>query len=82
MCLPSFCSDSNFLQPPKSEADVEQVHEVAKTPEVKRWESFGSCLEIEAESVKVTREKVSILHQSKRKANVLSASYLCPVMLR
>lgn len=48
----------NFLQPPKSEADEELVHEVVKTPEVKHWESFGSCLEIEAESVKVTREKV------------------------
>lgn len=34
------------------------MYEVSKTPEVKRWESFGSCLEIEAEAVKVTREKV------------------------
>lgn len=53
-----FCSGCDFLQPPKSEADEELVHEVVKTPEVKHWESFGSCLEIEAESVKVTREKV------------------------
>lgn len=34
------------------------MHEVSKTPEVKRWESLGSCLEIDAETVKVTREKV------------------------
>ncbi|XP_075901198.1 dynein axonemal intermediate chain 3 [Nelusetta ayraudi] len=47
-----------ILSPPKSEADEELVHEVVKTPEVKHWESFGSCLEIEAESVKVTREKL------------------------
>lgn len=66
MCFTSFCSDSNFLQPPKSEADEELVHEVVKTPEVKHWESFGSCLEIEAESVQVTREKV--LAQSNTKS--------------
>lgn len=68
MCWISFYSDSDFLQPPKSESDVEQVYEVSKTPEVKRWESFGSCLEIDAECVKVTREKVLASVQRKQKS--------------
>lgn len=63
-----FClsTDADVLQPPEPEKEEEFVPEVVKTPETKHWESFGSCLEIEEESVKVKTEKVQTQSNTNR----------------
>lgn len=63
--------------------------EVVKTPETKHWESFGSCLEIEEESVKVKTEKVRTQSNTKRISafsvfilvSIFNTRHLCALVL-
>uniref|UniRef100_A0AAV2KRL2 WD repeat-containing protein 63 n=1 Tax=Knipowitschia caucasica TaxID=637954 RepID=A0AAV2KRL2_KNICA len=48
-----------LLNPPKPPTPEEAIIEISKTPEPKPWVSLGSELEIEEESVKTTRDKLS-----------------------
>ncbi|XP_039984181.1 dynein intermediate chain 3, axonemal isoform X2 [Xiphias gladius] len=56
-----------ILSPPEPETTGVFENKINKTPEPKRWISLGSELEIEEESVKETREKLSYKFSRVRK---------------